>query len=265
MCYKPAHAYHVRATQCKDCRKITGRQSYSQNKLKINYQNKSRSLFIQKSVYDIIGNQCAYCSETEYEFLTVDHIFNDRRRERKYGSSGWKLDILNGKSDLSRYQTLCRNCNESRQRKNPTQLVKERIKTGILKNCFTCKQLLDKCYFNNNCVRITSSGPKLDLRSSCCFCTNNKNFQKVLDCYTNMGGMCVCCHETDTYKLNIDHINNDGKHRRKTDGSGWRTCGKLLNGKLDPSDFQILCSNCNYSKMVHKGQCIHELKGLNGL
>jgi hypothetical protein len=54
--------------------------------------------------------------------------------------------------------------------------------------------------------------------------------------------------------LQIDHVNNDGKQHRKVIGQG-RTYFWLKKNNF-PSDFQVLCANCNFAK-GHYGTCPH--------
>lgn len=79
----------------------------------------------------------------------------------------------------------------------------------------------------------------------------------------HMGGKCACCGETEIEFLSMDHVNNDGaKHRRKT-GVGMRGGGDIWRYIRDhnyPSSFQILCHNCNWSKYIGNGVCVHKRK-----
>ena len=81
-----------------------------------------------------------------------------------------------------------------------------------------------------------------------------------------LGDKCKCCGESEIHKLTIDHINNDGSSRR---AKGEKTSIGLLvsidTGILDKNDFQILCWNCNYSKHIGKGKCVHTRNNSIGL
>lgn len=57
----------------------------------------------------------------------------------------------------------------------------------------------------------------------------------------NLGGACVVCGETERVVLEIDHINNDGKHER-----GQLKFRRAATGNID--GLQILCSNCHARK-----------------
>lgn len=72
---------------------------------------------LRKKVFNILGNQCKCCGEDRFDLLTVEHLHNDGRVERKlYGREGYYRRIANGLSDPSRYETLCRNCNFAKGR-----------------------------------------------------------------------------------------------------------------------------------------------------
>ena len=203
---------------------------------------------LNRRVYELLGARCSDCPCEDRELLTVDHVNNDRQSERDPGSHSWKQDLLAGKRPLSDYAVRCRNCNEARQRKNPTQLRKERTPIGVMKTCSMCSLTKDVSEFN---------GRGGNQRSECAQCTRSTNWNKTTSVYALLGGSCRCCGESDPYKMNIDHVNDDGASRRKVDGLGSTLCRRILNGTVPASGFQLLCANCNYSKMLRGGTCIH--------
>ncbi len=72
------------------------------------------------------------------------------------------------------------------------------------------------------------------------------------------GNNCKCCGETQLEFLTIDHVNNDGaQHRRDlVKGSSSYNVWLDIVRKDFPSDFQILCMNCNWAKGKY-GYCPH--------
>jgi hypothetical protein len=74
--------------------------------------------------------------------------------------------------------------------------------------------------------------------------------------YDHYGRMCRCCGETRPEFLTIDHVNNDGAAHRRAIGRGV-VIYKWLRDNGYPSDFQVLCWNCNLAK-YHYGSCPHE-------
>jgi hypothetical protein len=77
--------------------------------------------------------------------------------------------------------------------------------------------------------------------------------QFVLDHY---GAKCACCGEMEPLFLTIDHVNNDGAARRKEHGVGLRLYKWIVKHNF-PSDFQILCFNCNCGRYHNGGVCPH--------
>jgi 5-methylcytosine-specific restriction endonuclease McrA len=70
------------------------------------------------------------------------------------------------------------------------------------------------------------------------------------------GGICFCCHESQSEFLTLDHVKNDGKqHRAERSASG--VYMDALE-RYDPDRFQILCYNCNIAKYNY-GTCPHQL------
>src|SRR4030042_1610622 len=64
-------------------------------------------------IYKLYGGKCACCGESNFAFLTIDHINGGGNEERrKYHSQTWKLVIKNGYPKT--YQLLCYNCNNAK-------------------------------------------------------------------------------------------------------------------------------------------------------
>ncbi len=249
---KKKDEFHRLATQCKSCRKPLGASSYSENKEELNAQGRDRVKRINDGIFCLLGDTCGECDESEREFLTVDHVNNDRQQERHPNSLIWKLDILEGRRDLSSYRVLCRNCNEARQRRNPTQLLKPRPLVGRSKDCQTCGEDLDLSFFYAR-----GNGT---WKNSCSLCMRRAAFKTAESCYRLLGGACRCCNVSDPFKLHVDHVHDDGSVRRRLgEKTGTHLYEKILRGELNLSDFQVLCANCNYSKMRHGGICLHSL------
>lgn len=251
---KPLSDFHARATQCKPCRKGRMAAYYVEHRSRINGQNVRAFNAVRESVLTSLGARCASCGEAEPEFLSVDHLNNDRKSERSSSSLTWKRDIASGRADPSRYQVLCRNCNESKQRLNPVQLIRAKETVGELKACTSCllKKDLGEFY---------KSGPTR--RHECNICFRFRLLTVTMACYELLGGKCTCCGIDNPSMLNVDHRFNDGNVRRANgERTGVGICRQILRGTVDKSDFQLLCSNCNYSKML-SGRC-HHSRALNG-
>ena len=71
---------------------------------------------------------------------------------------------------------------------------------------------------------------------------------------------CACCGEDETLFLEVDHIRNDGNRHRKTIGTSAMALLRWIIAKQFPSEFQLLCANCNQGKKRAGGVCPHQLK-----
>lgn len=254
----PHMKFHKGATQCVICRHEAMAAFYAENKGCLRESNKASIAKLNQKVFSLLGDKCIKCGEKEIELLTVDHVNNDRQSERSPHSYVWKHDLILGKVDVKKYQIMCRNCNEAKQRLNPTQLLKlNRISTGVSKTCARCKLVKDSCEFSTSSYR----GHRC-LDSTCSQCTRLDNRMTILRCHSMLGGECVCCGERESMKLHIDHKYNDGGVRRRNgEKTGVDLCRQVVNGSVNKTDYQLLCANCNYSKFLHDGVCIHTLNG----
>lgn len=75
-----------------------------------------------------------------------------------------------------------------------------------------------------------------------------------------MGGKCTCCGETEIEFLTVDHVNNDGNTERKAGKfkPGGSYSFLIVKQQGYPNKYQLLCFNCNYSKHLGNGVCIHQ-------
>ena len=77
--------------------------------------------------------------------------------------------------------------------------------------------------------------------------------------YAKYGGQCACCGEKEIRFLTVDHVNNDGHIERKkgiyTNGSQFY---RWIIQNNFPSDYQLLCFNCNLGKARNGGICPHQ-------
>ncbi len=98
-----AHPHVVGKRMCQSCRD-TARDALHE---------------LKQLVIDAYGGGCACCGETTYEFLSIDHKYNDgaeeRRRLKTKARCGLALLRLIVREDFpERYQILCYNCNMSK-------------------------------------------------------------------------------------------------------------------------------------------------------
>jgi hypothetical protein len=77
------------------------------------------------------------------------------------------------------------------------------------------------------------------------------------------GGKCACCGETRISMLTLDHINNNGAEHRRQMGKTRAAKGGigfyrwLKENKYPQGYLQVLCANCNTSKLANSGTCEH--------
>ena len=83
---------------------------------------------------------------------------------------------------------------------------------------------------------------------------------KVLNHYSGNPPLCVCCSEEHLDFLTIDHIDGGGyKHRKEIKAVGNNFYTWLINNGF-PDGYQVLCMNCNWSKRLNNGKCIHMIE-----
>jgi hypothetical protein len=175
---------------------------------------------IRNKCIELLGAKCDICGITEREFLTVDHVDGDGSIER--------------------------------QSKHPDQ-----IKKFILKNpeCRSRYRIL--CRNCNDEIEMTR--PK---HSSSTRRNENRRIKSIeirLEVINFLGGICKCCEDTGIFRLTVDHINNDGSSCLGPRG-GADLYKLILDKKIDMSLFQLLCWNCNFSKYLGGGVCVHQRK-----
>lgn len=81
----------------------------------------------------------------------------------------------------------------------------------------------------------------------------NEVISQILTVY---GARCACCGEAEPKFLTIDHVNGGGEKHRKEIGR-YRVLTEIIRAGF-PSDYQILCWNCNCGKSRNGGVCPHK-------
>lgn len=71
------------------------------------------------------------------------------------------------------------------------------------------------------------------------------------------GGHCVCCGETESKFLEVDHINGDGNKHRREIGTGAGPLYRWAKKRGFPPTLQILCGSCHTAKSFW-GICPHQ-------
>lgn len=75
------------------------------------------------------------------------------------------------------------------------------------------------------------------------------------------GGKCVCCGESEPLFLQLDHVNNDGAIERKKYPKSTQLYLKVIREGF-PSDYQLLCANCNFGRSLNGGVCPHQVSNV---
>lgn len=148
----------------------------------------------------------------------------------------------------SRYDGLQGQCKICKKEYALKPEYKQKKKEYAIKHKERLKKYRDK-YFNKNREKINL--------------TRKENHKKLkIEILNHYGGECSCCGEKETDFLSIDHIQGKGNSHRNSLGAKAYGCGmyKWLKDNNFPKGFQVLCWNCNWSKFLHKGICIHKLK-----
>jgi hypothetical protein len=91
-------------------------REYTKECLDRNRRNskKQRNLLRRRTI-ESYGGRCACCGEDKFEFLTIDHVYNDGAKQRKEhgflsGPAFYRWLRDNG-FPKDRFQVLCMNCN----------------------------------------------------------------------------------------------------------------------------------------------------------
>lgn len=82
--------------------------------------------------------------------------------------------------------------------------------------------------------------------------SHHKIFLAILNAY---GGKCACCGINEPTFLTVDHIDGGGEKHRRNVGEGTHFYKWIVKNNF-PKSLQLLCANCNTSKMRNR-HCIH--------
>ena len=89
------------------------KEYYQENKERLDKKTKELSRKLSREVIKQYGGKCTCCGENTFEFLSIDHINNDGKEDRKKIGSGYSFYRLLRKLNYPKnnYQVLCYNCN----------------------------------------------------------------------------------------------------------------------------------------------------------
>jgi hypothetical protein len=177
----------------------------------------------RKLVVAGLGGKCWCCGEKEVKFLNIDHILGGGTKDRSTINNNQLIDrIIREGLPKSKYRVLCYNCN---------------IAISILGYCPhhpRKTRIVIKEYKSWSLLR----------------------FNKRLQVIKQLGGECVCCKETESVFLAIDHTHGGGNKERKTMNPSTRL-SRVISEGVPVDKYRILCHNCNGAIGVH-GFCPHD-------
>jgi len=213
---------------CKFCIQKDNNYRYLKNKEKYLKNIKNNYKLLKQKVFDYYGGKCEICKQNNYDFLSLDHINGNGRKQRKEllsidsGTSFYKYVFKNKPNDL---RILCYNCN-----------CKKKITYFHLQEKF--KENCKFCNSNENVIYKICRSCKNKVK-------HNAKTNVKLQVLEQYGNSCNHCGENNQEFLTIDHINNDGAIHRKNTTNIYTF---LKRNNFPKENFQILCYNCNYFK-----------------
>lgn len=238
--------------------------------------------------YRIANDLCVRCGDkSRNNYKTCEKCSTDARRRTKkhrgkHKAIGLCVDCSDKNIDGSQYCEKHKNLQHISQRKRDRRWRSQKADVGLCTDCginpsIFGKKLCEQCrdtYANRLekwrtkklidglCSRCGKYPiiPGLKQCEECSIKRAKIDLSIKLQILKAYGNKCICCGENEIDFLAIDHINNDGyKNRRKGRTGGISFYRQVIKNNF-PHDLQILCHNCNWSKHVNNGKCIHQIK-----
>lgn len=160
-----------------------------------------------------------------------------------------------GKQNSTQLKT-CQECTDKRR-------LRQRTAYNIERRRLKKQMRIDR--INKGLCARCGKNPLIIHKTICKQCKvnykNNTLYYKDKAYLAYGGYVCKCCGETIKEFLTIDHINNDGCKHRKTVKPGKAFYSWLAKNNY-PTQFQILCMNCNFGKSKNGGICPHKTASL---
>lgn len=227
----------------KQCERCPYKETFSENNMIgslcrscYNEINADKYNYYKLKIFNILGNKCCCCNNTNIEKLLLIKIELNRDLIIKNDTRKKYLQILKDPLILNKFVLLCNN-NKCYYKYNMY--------------CFNCNDILStlnwSCRHRNNNIKIC-------INCSEQYYSKLKNLTIKLATIKAYGGRCVDCGETNIGFLTLDHIYNNGAIDRKNKilMSGTSGYEKLCKLGFPKNELQILCYNCNYKKALVK-------------
>ena len=207
--------------------------------------------------------KCVFCKESEYEFMSLDHIDGnggEHRRLNDYtsGTSTYLWAIRNNYPPI--FQVACMSCNHARSRRGSVDGKPNDNHLAYLSK-FIPKPERPDCIptdpgskVNFKCFNAKTRSLMSKYKNSFSRRTSFKIIIKVLTYYSKHDYIaCECCGETRLIRLSLDHENNDGGIERKELNVGpTGTTHLVIFRKIIkdgfPPGYQVQCMNCNHGR-----------------
>ena len=200
--------------------------------------------------------ECACCGETEYSFLTIDHI-NPCGKDRESRTGYYIYRYLRKNKYPEGYQILCYKCNHAKAGfkvkfcpDHHPELYPE-FKEKYVKpenKCEVCGQPMPlEEWLKSGLQRKTCNQKCNRERLNRLTILRHRYYRE--ECFKHYGTKCACCGSTDYYGLTIDHLtrvkwHNKNEKRRRSGAALYRW---LVVHKF-PEGYQALCASCNQEK-----------------
>jgi len=98
-------------SECKNCSNSRSLNWMRKNKERGKDISRMSYQLIKNKFFEIYGNKCICCGETEKTFLTIDHINGQRGKKRETSYKAYYN--ASKKPDPKNYRILCHNCNHA--------------------------------------------------------------------------------------------------------------------------------------------------------
>lgn len=95
--------------------KTSRKKYYENNKETVKAKQRERNKMVRLTVLEHYGGKCVCCGEDRYEFLAIDHINNDGKKDRDVAGTGTSFFYWVIKENYpDNLRILCHNCNMAR-------------------------------------------------------------------------------------------------------------------------------------------------------
>lgn len=247
--HKKSQAY-----RCKDCNRINNRKFKFANQL----SKKIGRLQLKLELINAYGGKCNCCGETNWIFLTIDHIAGGgnihRKNIKRTGTDFYRwLKINNYPKD--NYQLLCYNCNITKGHQGFCPCKIDKKTDNSCSRCNTLLNIINWTEFNKfgnhkiciDCLEQLSRKGNAIYNNKKRKYYKNYRLLKRLKIIQNYSAKCQICEQKEPYFLAIDHINNNGAKERNY-GLGSDFFNWIINNNYPKDNYRLLCHNCNSAK-----------------